>query len=50
MTDFPVESLADLRGRKIAAPGPAINWLSGTGAVGVSGNLTSYYNELQTGV
>lgn len=50
MTNFPVNSLADLDGRKIAAPGPAINWLSGTGAVGVQGNLTTYYNELQTGV
>ena len=50
MTKFPVESLADLEGMKIAAPGPAINWLSGTGAVGVSGNLTTYYNELKTGV
>ncbi len=50
MTTFPVESLADLDGRKIAAPGPAINWLSGTGAVGVSGNLTTYYNEMQSGV
>ncbi len=50
MTNFPINSLADLDGRKIAAPGPAINWLSGTGAVGVQGNLTTYYNELQTGV
>lgn len=50
MTNFPVQSLDDLDGRKIAAPGPAINWLDGTGAVGVSGNLTTYYNELQTGV
>ncbi|MEM8741078.1 MAG: C4-dicarboxylate TRAP transporter substrate-binding protein [Pseudomonadota bacterium] len=50
MTTFPITSLADLEGRKIAAPGPAINWLSGTGAVGVQGNLTTYYNELQTGV
>ncbi len=50
MTNFPIESLEDLDGRKIAAPGPAINWLSGTGAVGVQGNLTTYYNELQTGV
>ncbi len=50
MTTFPVNSLADLDGKKIAAPGPAINWLSGTGAVGVSGNLTTYYNELKTGV
>jgi TRAP-type C4-dicarboxylate transport system substrate-binding protein len=50
MTTFPVESLEDLEGRKIAAPGAAINWLSGTGAVGVSGNLTTYYNEIKTGV
>ena len=50
MTNFPVNSLEDLKGRKIAAPGAAINWLSGTGAVGVSGNLTTYYNELKTGV
>lgn len=50
MTNFPVTSLADLEGRKIAAPGPAINWLSGTGAVGVAGNLTTYYNELKSGV
>ena len=50
MTNFPVESLADLEGRKIAAPGAAINWLEGTGAVGVSGNLTTYYNEIKTGV
>ncbi|MEM6498020.1 MAG: C4-dicarboxylate TRAP transporter substrate-binding protein [Pseudomonadota bacterium] len=50
MTNFPVSSLDDLKGRKIAAPGAAINWLSGTGAVGVSGNLTTYYNELKTGV
>ena len=50
MTKFPIESLGDLNGQKIAAPGPAINWLSGTGAVGVSGNLTTYYNELKAGV
>ena len=50
MTNFPVTSLADLDGKKIGAPGAALNWLSGTGAVGVSGNLTTYYNELKTGV
>ncbi|WP_322865060.1 C4-dicarboxylate TRAP transporter substrate-binding protein [Aquicoccus sp. G2-2] len=50
MTNFPVNSLADLKGHKIAAPGAALNWLSGTGAVGVSGNLTTYYNQLKTGV
>lgn len=50
MTNFPMDDLSDLEGRKIAAPGAATNWLSGTGAVGVSGNLTTYYNELQAGV
>ncbi len=50
MTNFPVTSIADLEGRKIGAPGPAVNWLKGTGAVGVSGNLTTYYNEIKTGV
>ena len=50
MTNFPVNSIADLEGRKIGAPGPAVNWLKGTGAVGVSGNLTTYYNEIKTGV
>lgn len=50
MTNFPVKSIDDLAGHKIGAPGPAVNWLEGTGAVGVSGNLTTYYNDLQTGV
>ena len=50
MTTFPVNSISDLEGRKIGAPGPAVNWLKGTGAIGVSGNLTTYYNELKTGV
>ena len=50
MTSFPVNSIADLKGRKIGAPGPAVNWLKGTEAVGVSGNLTTYYNEIKTGV
>ncbi len=50
MTNFPVTEISDLEGRKIGAPGPAVNWLKGTGAVGVSGNLTTYYNEIKTGV
>ncbi|WP_334192504.1 C4-dicarboxylate TRAP transporter substrate-binding protein [Pararhodobacter sp.] len=50
MTNFPVNSIDDLAGHRIAAPGPAVNWLEGTGAVGVAGNLTTYYNDIQTGV
>ena len=41
MTNFPIKSLDDLKGKKIGAPGPAVNWLKGTGAIGVSGNLTT---------
>jgi TRAP-type C4-dicarboxylate transport system substrate-binding protein len=50
MTNFPVESVDDLRGRKILAPGPSAAWLEGTGAVAVDGGLTTYYTQIQTGV
>lgn len=50
MTTFPVDSVEDLRGRKILAPGPSATWLEGTGAVPVDGGLTTYYTQIQTGV
>nr|MBO2513120.1 C4-dicarboxylate ABC transporter substrate-binding protein [Gammaproteobacteria bacterium] len=50
MTNFPVRSVDDLRGRKILAPGPSAAWLEGTGAVAVDGGLTTYYTQIQTGV
>jgi TRAP-type C4-dicarboxylate transport system substrate-binding protein len=50
MTNFPLRTVADLRGRKILAPGPAAAWLEGTGAVAVEGSLTTYYTQIQTGV
>jgi TRAP-type C4-dicarboxylate transport system substrate-binding protein len=50
MTNFPVHSVADLRGHKILAPGPSAAWLEGTGAVAVDGSLTTYYTQIQTGV
>jgi TRAP-type C4-dicarboxylate transport system substrate-binding protein len=50
LTNFPVHSVADLRGRKILAPGPSAAWLEGTGAVAVDGSLTTYYEQIQTGV
>lgn len=49
-TTFPVKSLADLRGRRISAPGVSATWLEGTGAVPVDGGLTTYYTDIQTGV
>jgi TRAP-type C4-dicarboxylate transport system substrate-binding protein len=50
MTTFPVRGMADLRGRKILAPGSSATWLEGTGAVPVDGGLTTYYTQIQTGV
>ena len=47
---FPVKSLADIKGKKLGIPGAAANWLKGTGAAAVRGNLTTYYNSLKTGV
>ncbi len=49
-TSFPVKTMDDLKGRKISAPGPSANWIKGTGAVAVSGNLKTYYNDIKTGV
>lgn len=49
-TNFPVNSLADLDGRKIIAPGPSANWIASLGAVPVNGALPTYYNQIQTGV
>ena len=50
MTTFPVQTVEDLQGRKILAPGPSAAWLEGTGAVAVDGSLTTYYQQIQTGV
>ena len=49
-TKFPVKSLGDLKGRKIYAPGASAGWLKGTGAVGINGGLTVYYNGVKTGI
>lgn len=50
MTREPVTTLQDLDGLKIGAAGPGVTWLSGTGAVGVSGNLTTYVTDIKSGV
>lgn len=50
LTNFPVKTVDDIKGHKIAAPGPSANWLKGTGGVPVAGNLTTYYNSIKTGV
>ena len=50
LTSFPVNSVADINGRKISAPGVSATWLKGTGAIPVDGGLTTYYTDIQTGV
>ena len=49
-THFPVKSIDDLKGKKITAPGPSANWVQGTGAVAVAGNLNTYYEDIKSGV
>ena len=46
----PVASMADLKGLKIDAAGPNALYIKPVGAVGVSGSLVSYYNDIKTGV
>ena len=45
-----VKGLADMKGLKIAGAGFNLRYLAPVGAVGVSGPLTGYYNQIQTGV
>lgn len=50
LTNFPVKTVDDINGHKIAAPGPSANWIKGTGAVAVAANLNTYYNGIKTGI
>lgn len=45
-----VKGLADMKGLKVAGAGFNLRYLAPVGAVGVSGPLTGYYNQVQTGV
>ncbi|MEO7404460.1 MAG: C4-dicarboxylate TRAP transporter substrate-binding protein, partial [Burkholderiales bacterium] len=46
----PMNTLADLKGKKIGGAGPNLAWFRGTGAVGVQGSLNTFYNDIKTGV
>lgn len=50
MTKVPVAAPGDLKGLKLGVAGPGATWLTGTDAVAVSGNLTTYYTNLKSGV
>lgn len=49
-TSFPLNTVDDLKGKKIIAPGPAANWIKDTGAIAVAGNLNTYYEDIKSGV
>lgn len=46
----PIKTVADLKGKKIYAPGAVARWLEGTGAIAVNGGLPIQYNGIKTGV
>ncbi len=50
ITKRPLNSVADLKGRKLYAPGASAKWLENTGAIGVNGGLPVYYNGIKTGI
>jgi TRAP-type C4-dicarboxylate transport system substrate-binding protein len=50
VSTYPINSLADLKGKKFMTPGAIANWLKGTGAIGINGGLPVYYNNMKTGV
>jgi TRAP-type C4-dicarboxylate transport system substrate-binding protein len=50
VTKFPVNSLEDLKGRKLLAPGAIAARVQGIGVTPVDAGLPVFYNMLQTGV
>jgi len=50
VSKVPVSAVADLRGKKVGGAGPNLNWLQGTGAVGVTTTGAQAYTDLKNGV
>lgn len=50
LTDFPVKSVADLKGKKIGTAGSALQWLRGIGVTSVQAHMFRYYNDTKTGI
>jgi TRAP-type C4-dicarboxylate transport system substrate-binding protein len=47
---FEVKKFDDVKGKKLATAGAALQWIRGTGATPVQSNMTLYYNNSKTGV
>jgi TRAP-type C4-dicarboxylate transport system substrate-binding protein len=50
VTTFTWDTIEDLKGRKLAAAGPNLPWVSSIGAVPVQSSLNEGYTSMQTGV
>lgn len=50
VTTFPVNSINDLKGRKIGAANAVLEWLGGTGAAALTAEMDTFYEELTAGV
>ena len=48
--NFDINSVDDIKNRRLNAPGTSANWLADTGCTPVDGALTTYYTDIQTGV
>ena len=49
-TNFPVKTLADMKGKKIGTAGSALQWLRGIGVTSVQAHMFRYYNDTKTGI
>jgi len=50
LTNFPVNTLEDFKGRKIAGVGPNLRLLTGLDAAPVNSGISDWYNNLATGL
>jgi len=50
ISEKPIHSLADIKGRKVGAAGPNLPWVKAVGAAGVQTNVGDAYNSLTTGI
>jgi len=50
LTNYPVSSLDDFRGKKIAGVGPNLRFLTGLDASPVNSGISDWYNNLATGL
>ena len=50
VTRFPIHTLEDMKGKKIAHGGPMVPWFKALGSVGVQSRLNEAYTCMQTGV